>query len=60
MTLDWLRVLDAATLCVACVALIFAMAEISPGFGLGIVVLVAFAAKRFVLPLVAANPLKGS
>ena len=60
MTLDWFRALDAAALCMVCVALVFAMLKISPLFGFGIVVLVAFAAWRFVTPLIAAKPLKGS
>lgn len=50
LMLDWLRMLDAATVCAACVGLIFAMVEISPLFGFGIVVLAAFAAWRFVPP----------
>tara|TARA_R110000868_G_scaffold300451_1_gene560900 strand:- start:448 stop:636 length:189 start_codon:yes stop_codon:yes gene_type:complete len=58
--LDWLRMLDIAAVCAACVGLIFAMVEISPLFGFGIVVLVCLAAWRFVLPHVAANTLKGT
>lgn len=59
LTLDWFRMLDAATLCMACVALIFAMAEMSPLFGFGIVVLAVFAAWRFIPPLAVGKPLKG-
>ncbi|MEP3114130.1 hypothetical protein [Nisaea sp.] len=50
MTPDWLRMLNAATVCAACVVLVFAMVEISPGFGVGIVVLVGIAARRFLPP----------
>ncbi|WP_193171282.1 hypothetical protein [Nisaea nitritireducens] len=42
--------LDAATLCMACLALTFAIAEISLLFGFGLAALACFAVWRFVPP----------